>query len=400
MPDIREGLETPDPNTDEGFTTLLAEKVGATVPEETLQALRDNDTSVARGLTTRSEETPVAGSETTTEEVPAAGAASEGGETPALDEAVLEYMEKHGGTPEQALSALYQEFTNAQKLIGTQSNEVGELRGRLEGLEKYLQEQAQAAPEPRFDAQIPTSEANEELEMFFEERGPQAAMSWVVENRPDLIEQAIGVWSGIDEVGAARFATRYDRFLDQEMQSSASAGTTESQTSQEDPFLAQLKAQAAFTQAVETARVASGLDGEEWAAVKDEVIPVLNDESTSVLIKKAVAEPSSPEDQVEGLKAVFQIAKAKALAKATTEATASVRSTEEAALAERKKAAMVATGSLTPQQGESGTEGMTEEEASAERVKRFKQQLLDADTTDIASGLTYGQGQKGFPSRL
>src|SRR5205823_8858453 len=93
-----------------------------------------------------------------------------------------------------------------------------------------------------FDAPIPSSTGNEELESFFEDRGPESAMNWIVKNRPDLIEDAIQVWSGYDEVSATRFATRYDRFLEQEQ-----AKETQ-QVPGEDPFLSQMKQQAAFTQ--------------------------------------------------------------------------------------------------------------------------------------------------------
>lgn len=383
MPDIQSGLTEGDVdvNTPEGFVAALAGKVGADVPEEYAQELRDTDTSVASALERSNDQgrqEPEAQEEEP--EVPAdAGQTEE--ETPALDEAVQTYIEQHGGSPEQAIAALYDEFQNAQQLIGRQSAEVGDVRTRLEQMESFLAQQGQQGE--TFDAPLPTSEEREPLESFFEERGAQQAMNWIVENRPDMIEDAVTVWQEIDPVAATRFATRYDRYLEAEQSAPQAAAP------QEDPFLAQMKQQAQFTASVEQARVESGLSDEEWTSVKEHVIPALNDPSTSVLIKNAVAQPQNAQQQVEGMKALYQIAQARAALDANAKATEAARTQAQETAATKKQAARVATGSLTPPktEGQSGNE----EQERADAIKAFKQNLLNAETTDVASGLTHGK---------
>lgn len=382
MPNVQDGLTEgfPDVNSDDGFVEALAAKVERDVPADYLAELRDSDTSVARGLTDgpakQSAPAPVA-AEAPSEEVPS-GAASEE-ETPATDDAVAQYVAANGGTPEQALAKLLQEHENLQTLDGRRSNELGDLRKRLSDLEGFLQE---AATEETTPPPLPSAGGNEELENFFEENGPRGAMDWIVNNRPDLIEEAIQVWSGYDEVAATRFATRYDRFLDEQTKA---AGAQASPA--EDPFLAQMKQQAAFTQNVERARVESNFSDEEWASVKDFVIPVIEDEKTPAIIRRAISAPRDADEQVEGFKAVFQYAQSRALADATAKATSAARNVEQETAVEAKRRATVATGSLTPPQtGQSGNE----EEDAAERIQRFKKSILEAETTDIASGLTFG----------
>lgn len=381
MPDVLSGISTdgPDVNTPDGFVQALAEKAGGTVTDEQLKALRDSDRTVSSGLTSDTDpgrQTPVAEASETEEEVPEEGETSEEGLTPEI----LAYIEKHGGTPEQALAALYDEFQNAQTLIGRQSGEVGDLRKQVEQITAYLQEQPEEYE--TFDTPLPTSTANEELVTFFEEQdNPRDAMTWIVNNRPDLIEQAIPVWGEYDARAATAFARNYGAALAAQV---APVAQEVKVPSNEDPFLARMKAEYQLGQTVESARVASKLEGEAWESVKAQMIPALNDESTSVLIKNAVAS-SDPREQLEGVKSLIQVAQARALAEATSQATEAARSQSAAAAVERKQAARVTTGSLRPAE-ESQPED--EEAASAERVKRFKEQLLAAPSTDVMSGIT------------
>jgi hypothetical protein len=217
----------------------------------------------------------------------------------------------------------------------------------------------------------------EQLESLYERFGARGMMERVIESRPDLIDTAIEVWHADDPLSAQRFAVRYDMALNETTQAPAQAAA--------DPVMEGIRQQAIFTQAVDTARASLSINDEEWATLRDHVIPTFEDAGTSSLIKKAIVSDDAATRQ-EGMEALLQLARGRAISAKGAEATAEAQSTAQAEAAARKAAAQVTTGSLRPAERQPSSE-MTSEE----RQEKFRQSLLDTETTSVEEGLRQGR---------
>lgn len=392
MPDIQEGLTT-DVDSDAGFTAALAAAAGVEVPEGRLESLASDDRSVAAGLASgltsddqpRDDQGRFAASE------PAAPESSEGepaaepaegepaGGEPEVDPAVTRLLEQHGGDAQRALAALAAEHANAQSFIGRQSQEVRDARERLARMEGQLETLMESQQAP---SELPSlgvsDETVEQLESLYESYGAQGMMERVIESRPDLIDAAVEVWHADDPLAATRFAVRYENALGEQERPQAA-------DPQVDDVMEGIRQQAVFAQAVDSARQSLSINDAEWGAIRDHVIPAFEDDSTSPLIRNAIVS-DDPATRQQGMEAILQIARGRAISAAGAEATASATEAAAKAAAERKQAATVTTGSLRPAEREPGSE-MTKEE----RVAKFHESLLGTETTSVEEGLRQGR---------
>lgn len=400
MPNVRTGVESRevpsnlDVNTDAGFNAALAGLAGVEITEDAqraLDALEERNTSVAAGLTTEESVRPPQPRDASGRFAPAATEPEQEepeGAAPAVEEGG-EQEDPWGSVPQELreeFERVRQERDHAQTLIGRQSAEVGEvrqqmaeLRGRLDAV---MQTQAQAPPAPAPFVDERTVEA---VETAVAERGGPAVMQWALDARPDLEEIVLDAWYTVDERGARRFEARREAaqmlMAQQEQQPQ--------QAAQPDPILADLRRERQMGATLQQVRsqvesgafAAAGIQPGEWGAIKDQLVPAL--EAAPGFIQNAVVS-DDPNTQFEGMKALVQLARGRAVAAATAQATN--QRTEQAKQA--KQVAQVATGSLRPVQ-ERKPEDNTPE-SREERIKRFHEQLLRTETTSVRDGLTFG----------
>lgn len=383
MADVADGQV--DPNED--FQAALAQAAGV---EATEQTEKDVDTSVSAGLTGLTEETqqrdeggrfaPAAtdSGEKTPAAVPEEGQTAEGEET-TVDPAVASWLQQHDGDAEAALAALVKEREHAQSLIGTQGNKLGEMERQLAELQGYVSALGQNA-EPVPDLPLANDDLVEGLETLHEQRGARGMMEWVIEHRPDLIDTAEQVWAAEDPVTAAGFRARREAFQVLGSQEAAAAPPTL------DPVLESMRQERALGDTIDQVRAELAISDEDWAAVRDQITPAFEDDSTPSLIRNAVVS-NDPTQQYEGMKNLMQVARSRALAASTASATEQASTAAAAQAAERKQAARVATGSLRP--AGAATPGQPAAEMSKEdRTKAFHEALLKTEVTSVADGLT------------
>lgn len=380
MADVADGQV--DPNED--FTAALAQAAG--VEESAEQTEKDVDTSVSAGLTGLTEEPKrdeggrfaPAATESSEEEPAADPEEGQPAEEEPTNEALAALLEKHGNDPNAALEALLTERDNAQSLIGRQGNEVGELRSQLDQLKGYV-ESLSERQQPQADLPLASDELVEGLETLHEQRGARGMMEWVIENRPDLIETAEQVWAAEDPVNAAGFRARREAF--------EVLGQNQAQAPQPqyDPVIESMRQERALGDTIDSVREELGISAEDWQAVSDQIIPAFEDDNTPSLIRNAVIS-GDPHQQYEGMRNLMQVARTRAAAAATADATEQASAAAAAQAVSRKEAARVATGSLRP--ATPAAQGQPAEMTKEERAGAFKKALLDTEVTSVADGLT------------
>jgi hypothetical protein len=366
MPDLHQGGEI-DVNTDDGFNAALAAAVGgaeetpaepvAPVAEESAPTQPRNELGQFTELAAQPEVAPE-------------GAASpEPVEEATTPDPLAEYLGRFGDDPRAALEAALREKDEAQSLIGRQGNELGELRKLSEQVAR-LEGKAEAQPQARPEVPGSNTADIEALEEMVANSGPQATMGWVVENRPDLIEATISAWASEDPVAAARFAARYEANL-------AFGESQQAQPNQSDEFVESLRRERQLGEGI--AHLKSSRS--DWEAIKNHIGPTFQDANTPDIIKQAVVD-LDPAKQLQGLTALAEIARARALAEATGAAVAERTAQVQAA----KTAAQVATGSLRP-----APEHKPADDARSDAVKAFQERMMAPETTSVLSGLTSEQ---------
>lgn len=398
MADTREGLGGGDGhenvNTDAGFLAALAEQAGTTVPEETLDRVQESDRTVNGGLTEESAQTPnrddigrFAKSETAAEpgkeaEGAAPAEAKPAGQEEQTDPELQALLERHGGDASAALADALRQNKEAQSLVGRHANEVGELRAAQAKLEGRLEElsRQKATPEP---APVPITAADiQNLEQKTLDHGGQQMMNWVVNNRPDMIEQAIDVWAQDDPVAAGRFAVRYEMNLAASQQT-RTAETTTAQPNETLALMARERELGASLAEVKTAMSQTPEGVARWDTVKDHLVPALADDSTPSIIKNAVVSEDAA-TRLQGISALVSLAEGRAIREATARATEEQAATTAAA----KANARVATSGSRPVEARQPAEEETPEDRAA-RLERFHQALMKTETTSVRDGLVY-----------
>lgn len=383
---IQEGEEQGGPSidSDAGFQAFLAGQTGAELTEEQIESISDSDRSIAGGLEEESAPrerprdekgryAPAAQSEEPAEEEVAPTEEAET-EEEQVDPSLAQLLERHGGDPNVALQAVLRERDEAQSLIGRQSAEVGEVRKTLEQQQRQLQELMQRPQTPQTPPPLPgAGNEVEALENLYEQQGGRQMMNWVVNNRPDLIESAEEVWAADDPLNATGFRSARIAY---EITNAREAQAP--QAPQQDRFVESLRMERQLSDSVR--QVKEMTDPAEWTLIRPHMEGLVEDTTVPEIIRKA-AFSSDPSTQVQGIQALAQIARGRAIQAATEEA----KKETAVATTAKKKLAGVATGSLRPVAERKPSEG--EPQTSEEIAKAFHAALLGTETTDVFAGL-------------
>jgi hypothetical protein len=380
MADVRSGIETGedesalDVNSDAGFNARLAAKVAGEegISDEAkaaIASLSENDTDVQGGLTYGEESPPRDGQGRFAPKEPVAEPGEEGA-APA-DEDEREPAE------EDPWAVQYRE---AEKLIGRQGNELGELRQALqEEREARLKLEGRVEATP---AAAPVQFDREQLEERIsgpngDGSGGEAAWEWAANvGDRDLLESVAEIWGEYQPFHAARRWNDFERYLS-EYEREAQAPEAPAP----DPRLQRIVAERQFGEAFSSARAEVGLaDEAQWNVVKEHVNDALTSARPRVL---KMIDSSDPQEQQEGIEIILDTAKSRAIAQGVKQVADEVQAEKVAS----KKAASIATGSLRPaKEREPASPEVSREDA----IKRFKTSILEAETASVADGLTYG----------
>lgn len=382
MANVNEGLGTPEPgenvNSEAGFEAILAQKVGRT---EELEAREPQlGTDVAAGLTEgtaaardaagrfTAQADEEATEEETLEEPEDEEQEVEEGEDGDVSPELEALLAKHNGDALKAMAEIETRRKNAESKIGEQGNAMGQLRRELDELRGELR--ARTETQPVGQQNLPDIPVDK-IEEMIEEHGGLNVAIWAVNNRPDLYERVHRVWRVDEPDEAADFRLDY-KLQQQRLELEKSRGGA-----QPDEWVASQKQAAAINQTVEDFASKTA----DWQAVAPHMLAAL--EQAPARVQKMV-NSEDPEERLDGVSIVAD--KARLLAAGKLGATAKEKQT--AAARERKKSATVASGSLRPT-GPPGSD--SEEMSSEERIKAFKKELMETETTSVSEGLTYAK---------
>lgn len=359
MPDTPQGITTPGAeeavNTAAGFEAAMAAK-GIQREEADGEAV---DSDIASGLTYEDQPrfAPPPEGEPEAEEEP---------EADPLEEYIAS---RHGGDREAALAALHQEAVNQRSVIGRQGQELGdmrrmreemaELRGQVSTLTTMPQQQPVYADDP-------DDVANNLIERFgYREAATQAANIAHETGDDSVYSRVFDSWNLEEPYQAANHVADF-RAWQRDQAAAAPA--------QPDRWVEEQKTVAALEAPLE--RLSKELGEERWAVVAPRMDSAL--EALPQGVAELVVNPD-PEISFTGLQLVADRAYLLGLA-------------EEQRTKQRQQVKMagasVATGSLRPPVVPSS--GEITPEAVAAAKQRFKQQIMETETTDVRSGLTYG----------
>lgn len=394
MANTAEGLEQvsngEQVNSEAGFAAALAAK--GVEPDKSTAS----DTSVAGGLETvepAQARDPGTGRFVAKEAAAPAQDTSQGqgadtstGEQFTSDDpAVAAFLAKYDGNLEEAIKGA----ANAQALIGRRDEEreqmardLAEMKGRLDGLTAGQQGQQQA--QFLSDEEVEERVTNRIASQGYLGAAKEAA-EWHTASGDDRPLRAIfDMWNVEDPWAATNFIAdhRASQAVAKVQQAAPAAQGA-------DPYVEDLKAKDAMTQSF--AALKGKIGEEQFAALtavgQDGESPLTRALAT---MPQPVVELVTADDaatRLSGLELVYDRARAGGLVSAPTPA-----ATQEQGMPDsvRRKllGAGVATAGLRPapaaQDGGSGTQ--TKEQALA----AFKSAIVEAETTSVASGLTYG----------
>jgi hypothetical protein len=378
MPDTKSGLETGkepelDVNSDAGFNARLAARVSgdegiSEAAKAVLAVLKETDTSVQRGLTFGKESQAREGDGRF---APAAVPAVVEEAAPAAEERVVEEE-----VQEPDWKTQYEEL---ERLMGRQGQEVGdtrkenaELRERLARVEGRMEATPEPTPQVPYvdraalEEQIAGPNGNGE--------GGEAAWAWAA-NLGDYatLEMVAELWGEYQPFHAARRWNDFERYKE-EYERAANAPEAPGP----DATLETIRTERQFNASL--AAVQATKDPKDWELVAPHLTEALQE--SGKLIQKAIVS-SDPEEQQDGMQTLYTLAKARVVAGATSGAQADADAEKTAA----KKAASVATGSLRPAPERKPADDETTRE---EALQRFRKSIMEAETTSVREGLTYG----------
>jgi len=344
MPDIREGLEIGgepavqweegDVNAPGGFEAALTSKVTGEAPEP-------------------SPDTP-----------------EPSGDEPEPSEPSPE------GDPEDSAEVWRTRYEEAQKLIGRQGQELGELRRSQATLPDRDPETGQ------FVARAPQQPAGPmDIDGLVAEHGGSAMIDWAIDNAPDRIDDIARTWALSGDPEGAVFYADY-------RSEQGKLDTPRAVAPEPDPTVAEIATERKLVQVFKEARDSDPefgfYEGGISAALSSEDTP---DEIRLMLMSgdldhmRAGMKFLKPYAQIESFKNGSRPTPAAAVEQPDTSAEA------EEERRERIRRTAIVTGSQRLQPaGENPREGG--ELTSEERISRFKDQFEATESTDIASGLT------------
>lgn len=364
-----------DPNSQQGFDAALAAQVGRAVPE---RAYSDGtDVSAALGATDPAAAVPAtpATPDPGTPAEPTADAAG----TPASGEDVYTHddpevaalLERYGGNLDEALRGAVE----AQRLIGRQGNELGEIRRRLDEIDQRSATAPQASPtHPHYNPMAVDVEAvveNGDAEGFALQLID--AMEAGDPNASALYDRLMASWVETEPWKAQRLAnayqeTRIERMLERRL------SQTESQVRE-----------TALESSLANARDEAATRHPDWDALQGTIVDLLDDDTVPEVVKLMVV-GGTPQEQAQGIDILAGLARGIRAPQLAAEAarTASLTAPEREA---QIRAAHVASGGLrvaapAAPGAEQGQDAL--EEAKA----RFRERILRTETTSVSEGLT------------
>lgn len=376
MANTAEGLEIPaadeQVNSEAGFAAALAGK--GVEPDE---GDTSTDTSVALGLETvepganrgpdgrfapAKPDTPAQPQDTSTER----GASVVTSDDPAI----ADYLAKYGGDPEKALAAAVE----AQRLIGRRDEERDTLReqvAKLTGIVETLQATATALPP---QAVLTDEQVEERAVGLVESQGGFFQAATLAANESitgdaRIYDSIIERWALESPIQATRFDTDFQLWKREQA----------APPSAPDPW-------------VEEQKTATGMEGtilalkkelgeETWAQVAPKMGDALDAMPPQVA---AMIADNDPAIRLAGTRLVAD--RATLLAGAAPQVQEVADEGMPDSVRRKLAGASVATAGLRP--AVKAPEGQISRE---EAVKAFKQEIMSAETTSVASGLTYGK---------
>ena len=392
MANTQEGLEQVAPgeavNTEQGFAAALAGK-GVEPDKDTA-----SDTSIAAGLETvepaaaRGPERGADGKFVARSITPDTPQTAEDTSTVVApvtsdDPEIAAFLAKYGNDPVKALKAA----TEAQSLIGRQGAELAqtreamaELKGRVDALTATTT--APQAPQMS-DEDIEEAAAQQIAQRGFEGAATEAAnLSIKLNGDERLLRSVYDQWVLEDTWAANNFLADFRAW--QRSQAATPA------TAEPDAWVEEQKT----TQGMNAtfAALMSEIGKDAFAAITT----VAEGQESSALAQSLDQQPKAvidlvtsdnPEDRLAGTRIVAD--RAMLLVGATATPAAVTEVTEPGmpeSVARKLAGAAVATAGLRPVTPAQGGEETSREDA----IKQFKQEIVAAETTSVASGLTYG----------
>lgn len=377
-------------NSEAGFAAALAAK-GVEPDKET-----SSDTSVLAGLETvepaqaRDPETgrfvPKQAPAADTSQGQGADTSTDGGQFTSDDPAVAAFLAKYDGNLEEAIKGA----ANAQSLIGRRdeerealANQVAELRGLVEGLKTGMT--TQQAPQPRLsDEDVEETAANLVSQLGYAGAAERAANDSLAGDAR-VYDSILESWVIEQPIAAQRFDLDFQMWKREQ-------AAPKPQAVQPDAWVEERKTVEQMEQTFASVRKAVG--AEAFAAI------TTADASGESPMSKALAEMPeelvalvTSDDAAKRLQGTTIVAnRAVQIAGATPAPVGEPADPNMPASVARKLAgASVATAGLRPAEKPDGggNGGQTKEEA----IAAFKSAIVAAETTSVASGLTYGPQQ-------
>jgi hypothetical protein len=283
------------------------------------------------------------------------------------DPEIAALLKKHDGDVNKAL----REAAEAQKLIGKQGQELGELRAvreQVAELRGRIEQQAAQTP-----TVAPTILSETQIDELADQHGFWEVAKWAANNSPGSVDAILAKWQEIEPVFATRFDRQYQEWLAQ--QASAKTGSAKDETAE---YVANRKAEEALSDAM--ASVAG--DFTDYEDFK-EYIPLAL-ESVPKHVAAAIIS-TDPEVKAEGIKDLYERAQRLSAVEAGKAAT---KEAAEASAAGKQRARVI--------QGQSGVQPTPkapagEQESREAVVDAFKKSILGAETTSVRDGLTYAK---------
>jgi hypothetical protein len=371
-----------DPNDAAGFEAIMAAR-GVTVGEG---EERTPDRSIAGGLTVAGPEQGQARDQETgkfisnQEKTPAPAAPAAATDTPGegegdfADPAVQEFLSKYGGNVEEALKGA----ANAQALIGrrderteTLEKELAELRGITQGL---MARGAAPAAQPLSNEQIVDIASTRIEALGFEGAATEAANTAQTTGDERPLQAVLEQWDLESRFAAMNFLTDF-RLWQREQAAAAQAPA-------EQPAWMQTAAEQvavdSLTQVITSVAAERGVKND--SPIIEQMLPALEKMPKNVL---DMVNSSDSEAVAEGVRLVMD--RATVLAGQAAAAAPPAEQTATGTVARKLAGAAVASAALRPAPPAAAAPTNRED-----AIKEFKRQIVEAPTTNIASGLTYG----------
>jgi hypothetical protein len=382
MPDVQSGIEVEeqgviDPNSDAGFAESLARATGNELPEGEAQRLSEGERSVEAGLEVEEPGGPARGPDGKfTSRTPA--------EEPVAEQTPPGEVEQ---TPEEAEAErlLAGKFKSSEELERGYKELESKLGQRDEATERRIAELEQATREREQRRELPplpvaSEETMAQLDSMVARNGGVETITWLAENRPDLLEAGYEAWKATDDPRAEQAEMIYRTALaTQPWQQSAPQAAP-----QRDPILEELHMKRRLEGQLDVVKSTAP----DWDQIKPHVYESFQ-ELPQHLQAGLVAE--DPEAIQTSMYALVQTARVKAREKLATFAAQSGEEGRQAQVA-AKQATAIATGGLRSVAPAGAGEAPADEtpQEKSERVRAaLHAALLGTETADVREGLTY-----------